>query len=59
MFVLVQISALVRVAGGILAPEAYLGSVQLSGVLWSAAFALYALFYWKALTSPRADGKPS
>jgi len=58
MFVLVQISALVRVAGGILAPQAYLSSVHVSGVLWSTAFALYALFYWKALTSPRADGKP-
>ena len=58
MFLLVQIAAIVRVFGGMASPESYLASVQLSGLLWAAAFGLYAVRYWPVLTRPRLDGKP-
>jgi uncharacterized protein involved in response to NO len=58
MFVLIQIAALVRVLGGMVTPAWYLPSIQLSGVLWAAAFGLYAVRYWPVLTRPRLDGKP-
>ena len=56
-FVLVEIAALVRVFGGMLIPGAYLVSVVASGILWSAAFALYAVRYWPVLSRERIDGK--
>jgi uncharacterized protein involved in response to NO len=58
MFVLIQLAALVRVFGGMISPALYLPSIQISGVLWAAAFGLYALRYWPVLTRPRLDGKP-
>ncbi len=58
MFVLIQSAALVRVFGGMVAPAWYLPSIQISGVLWAAAFVLYAVRYWPVLTRPRLDGKP-
>ncbi len=58
MFLLIQIAALVRVFGGIVSPALYMASIQLSGVLWAAAFGLYAVRYWPVLTRPRLDGKP-
>jgi len=57
-YVLVQAAALVRVFLPLLVGGIYLGSVLLSGLLWSAAFALYAVRYWPILTRPRLDGRP-
>lgn len=57
-YVLVQLAAAVRVLGPLVAPRAYVWSVAASGVLWSAAFALYFVRYWPILTRPRLDGKP-
>jgi uncharacterized protein involved in response to NO len=57
-FVLVQLAAVVRVFGGIALPDLYRATVVVSGLCWSAAFALYALRYWPILTRPRLDGKP-
>jgi uncharacterized protein involved in response to NO len=57
MFALVQAAALARVFGA-MAPVAYLASVQLSALLWAAAFALYAVRYWPVLTRTRLDGRP-
>lgn len=57
-FLLIQAAAFVRVFGGMATPAAYLASVQVSGVLWSAAFGLYAVRYWPILSRPRLDGKP-
>jgi len=56
MYLLVQAAALVRVFGGMVSPELFLGSVQLSGVLWAAAFGLYAVRYWPVLSRARLDG---
>jgi uncharacterized protein involved in response to NO len=58
MFLLIQAAVVIRVFGGIASPGQYMASVQLSGLLWSAAFGLYAVRYWPVLTRPRLDGKP-
>ena len=58
MFLLIQVAALIRVFGGIAAPGLFTVSVQLSALLWSAAFGLYVLRYWPVLTRARLDGKP-
>ncbi|MBX3664540.1 MAG: NnrS family protein [Burkholderiales bacterium] len=57
-FVLIQIAALVRVFGAMAFPAAYLPGLQISGLLWAAAFGIYAVRYWPILTRPRLDGKP-
>ncbi len=57
-YVLVAIAAAVRVFGGMALPGYYLASVVISGACWSAAFALYAVISWPALTRARVDGKP-
>lgn len=57
-FLLIQVAAAVRVFGGIFQPGLYMASVQLSGLLWAAAFALFAIRYWPVLVRPRLDGKP-
>lgn len=57
-FLLIQAAAVIRVAGGMVAPAFYLPGIQVSGVLWAAAFGLYAIRYWPVLTRPRIDGKP-
>lgn len=57
-FVLIQLAALVRVFTGLAAPDLYLPSIQLSGLLWAAAFGIFAIRYWPVLTRPRLDGKP-
>ena len=58
MFLLIQIAAVVRVFGSMAFPTLYLPSIQVSGVVWAAAFGLYAVRYWPVLTRPRLDGKP-
>lgn len=57
-YVLVALAAVFRVFGGILLPDAYAAMVVASGICWSAAFALYAVRYWPALSRSRLDGKP-
>ena len=57
-FLLVQAAALIRVFGGLAWPVLYVASIQLSALLWAAAFGLFALRYWPVLTRPRLDGKP-
>ncbi len=57
-FLLVQAAAAVRVFGGMASSSLYLPSIQVSGVLWAAAFGLYAVRYWPVLTRPRLDGGP-
>ena len=56
-FSLVAFAAAIRVFGGICLPVAYLATVVVSGVCWSAAFGLYAIRYWPVLTRARLDGK--
>jgi uncharacterized protein involved in response to NO len=57
-FLLIQVAAVIRVFGGMVSPALYLPSIQVSGVLWAAAFSLYAARYWPVLSRARLDGKP-
>ncbi len=57
-YLLVQGAAVVRVLGATGAVDAYLTTLVVAGVCWSAAFALYAVRYWPVLSRPRLDGKP-
>ena len=57
-YLLILAAAIIRVFGGIALPDAYRATVLLSGVCWSAGFAIYAVRYWPILTRPRLDGKP-
>lgn len=57
-FVLIQLAAILRVFGGMLMPHAYPNTVIGSGLLWAAAFGIYAIRYWPILTQPRIDGRP-
>lgn len=57
-FLLIQAAALVRVSGGLASPALYLPAIQISGMLWAAAFGLYAVRYWPVLSRPRLDGQP-
>jgi uncharacterized protein involved in response to NO len=57
-YVLVHAAALVRVLLPLILPAAYTTIIVLSGVLWSAAFAIFTLAYAPILTRPRLDGQP-
>ena len=56
-FVLVAVAAVVRVFGGMGLPRAYPVTVIVSGVCWSAAFALFAVRYWPILSRGRLVGR--
>lgn len=58
VFVLLQLAAVVRVGGTFAGPDIYRGSVTVSGVLWSLAFAVFLSRYWAVLTQARIDGPP-
>lgn len=57
-YVLVQISAAVRVFLPFAVPRMQLSAIVVSGVLWSAAFALFTIALWPMLTRARLDGRP-
>jgi uncharacterized protein involved in response to NO len=57
-YVLVHLAAAVRVFLPLLFPHAYVPLIIASGVLWSAAFAIFTLVYIPVLTRPRLDGQP-
>ena len=56
-YVLVQAAAAVRVFLPMVLPAAYLASIAISAVLWSAAFAAFVISYTPILARPRLDGK--
>jgi uncharacterized protein involved in response to NO len=55
---LIMAAALVRVAGPLIAMNAYLATVQVAAVCWTVAFLLYFVSYAPWLVRARADGKP-
>ena len=57
-FLPIQVAAVIRVFVGIALHGLYMASVQVSGLLWAAAFGLCAVRYWPVLTRPRLDGMP-
>ena len=57
-FGLAQLAAAVRVLGIALPELPHRGTVTVSGILWSMAFAVFLFRYWPILTRPRIDGRP-
>jgi uncharacterized protein involved in response to NO len=57
-FMLLQLSAIVRVFTSSIVPGAYREAMIVSGVLWTLAFAVFLFRYWVILTRPRIDGRP-
>lgn len=57
-YVLVSAAAAVRVAGPIIFPTLYGGTMLLSGALWSAAFLIFVVVYWPIVTRPRITSRP-
>ena len=57
-YVLVHLAAALRVIAPLVFPQFYAFWVLASGVLWSAAFALFTAVYIPILTRPRLDGQP-
>jgi len=58
VFVLLQLSAIVRVLAAPVIPGAYREAMIVAGVLWTLAFVVFLLRYWPILTRPRIDGRP-
>ncbi len=56
-FVLLQLSAIVRVLAASVVPAAYREAMIVAGVLWVLAFGVFLFRYWPVLTLPRIDGK--
>lgn len=56
-FSLMLAAAFARVAVPVLSPAAYAASLTVAGGLWSAAFAMFVVAYFRVLTSPRVDGR--
>lgn len=58
VFWLLQLTAIIRV-GATLGPVImYRNAMLVSALLWTLAFAIFVVGYWKILTRPRVDGKP-
>ena len=57
-FVAVNLAALVRIAQPLLFPSQHASGMVIAGVLWIAAFGLFAAIYAPILLRPRVDGKP-
>ena len=57
-YLLVQGAAVARVLLPLALPSAYVASIALSAVLWSAAFIVFVIAYYPILTRPRLDGQP-
>lgn len=57
-FVAVNLAALIRIAQPLLFPGQHASGMALAGVLWIAAFGLFAAIYTPILLRPRVDGRP-
>jgi uncharacterized protein involved in response to NO len=58
-YALVSLAALLRVFGPVLYPQAYNALMLAAGLAWITAFAVFALIYLPALTSPRVHQRTS
>lgn len=57
-YAMVSLAAVVRVAGPFLPDRIYDGAMLGSGLLWIAAFLIFAVGYWPVLTRPRLSVDP-
>jgi uncharacterized protein involved in response to NO len=55
--VLVLLAGVARVVWPLAVPAQTVAATLSSAALWSAAFGLYAVRYWPALTRPRLDDR--
>jgi len=58
VFVAVNIAALVRVVGPLLAPARYFEVLVAATAFWSVAFVAFLILFARTLTAPRVDGRP-
>jgi uncharacterized protein involved in response to NO len=58
IYLAIHAAAVVRVALPSLWPAGALVWVGVASLLWSTAFAIFAIGYWPVLTKPRVDGRP-
>lgn len=57
-YLLVSSAALIRLAAPLLTSDLHLSAIFVSGLLWTAAFAVFSGIYVPVLICPRVDGKP-
>lgn len=57
-FILINVSAVVRVFVPMFLPDSYLHLIQVAGWLWVAAFVIYLVVYMPMWIRPRVDGRP-
>jgi uncharacterized protein involved in response to NO len=57
-YMLIQAAAAARVLMPLFFPSLYLWSIAVAAAFWTAAFAIFTVFYIPILTRPRLDGKP-
>ena len=57
-FLAINLAALVRVALPLFFPELHLQAMTAAGLIWMAAFGLFAVIYSPMLLRPRVDGRP-
>jgi uncharacterized protein involved in response to NO len=57
-YVLVSVTALLRVFTVLVAPALYLELIAWSGGVWVLAFALFVIVYASKLVTARPDGRP-
>ena len=57
-FVTINLAALIRVGVPLFFPAAYAPGMTAAGLMWLAAFGLFAAIYTPILLRPRVDGKP-
>jgi uncharacterized protein involved in response to NO len=57
-FAVIVLAGVARVFGPLVMPTAQAGAILVSGLLWTAAFALFTLVYAPILIHSRVDGKP-
>ena len=57
-FVAINLAALIRVGLPLVFPAAYAPILDGAGLVWIAAFGLFAWVYAPMLLRPRVDGKP-
>jgi len=56
-YVMVSLSAVLRIAVPVLIPEVYNEGMIVAGLLWVAAFAAVSVAYWPVLTMPRISSR--
>jgi uncharacterized protein involved in response to NO len=57
-FVLITLAGVTRLLANTLQAYTSTNLYMVAAVLWILAYAIYLVFYWKILTTPRPDGRP-